>query len=153
MFVRSRPSRTRWAISPSWARSDTIGEDDEVDRQAVCGPRLRRAGDGHQRSSSSNDTRGPLLDVTAEDVEHQVDHVSARTRTGGDRAREFGIDWDISYVVAAEAGRGDPPPDALNPDRRLMSWAIDRAHWLAGWYVALSGRRRLRSTSPRGSNA
>src|SRR5918996_1917150 len=50
-----------------------IGHDNEVDRQAVRGPRLRRAGDGHQRSSSSNHTRGPLLDVAAEHVEHQVD--------------------------------------------------------------------------------
>lgn len=37
MFVRSRPSRTRWAISISWARSDTT----------VGGPYLGRAGDGH----------------------------------------------------------------------------------------------------------
>ena len=31
-----------------------IGYDDEVDSQAVSGSRLRRAGDGHQRSSGSN---------------------------------------------------------------------------------------------------
>ena len=31
-----------------------IGYDDEVDRQAVSGSRLRRTGDGHQRSSGSN---------------------------------------------------------------------------------------------------
>src|SRR5438034_10316441 len=51
----------------------TIGLDDEINRQAVRGPRLRRPGDGHQRSSSSNHTRGPLLDVAAEDVENQID--------------------------------------------------------------------------------
>jgi Aminoglycoside adenylyltransferase, C-terminal domain len=65
----------------------------------------------------------------------------ALERAREETAREFGIEWDISYVAAAEARRGDPPPDALDPDRRLTSWAIDRAHWLAGWYVALSGRR------------
>ena len=40
MFVRSRPSRTRWTIS---LRLGTIGLDNEVDRQAVGGPRLGRA--------------------------------------------------------------------------------------------------------------
>src|SRR6516162_280546 len=51
----------------------TIGHDDEVDRQAVHGPRLGRTGDGHQRSSGPDQTCGPLLDVAADDVEHQVD--------------------------------------------------------------------------------
>ena len=50
-----------------------IGYDDEVDSQAVSGPRLRRAGDGHQRSSGANQARGPLRDVTAEDIENQID--------------------------------------------------------------------------------
>src|SRR5919198_6732817 len=51
----------------------TIGQDNEVDRQAVGGPRLGRAGDGHQCSSGSNHACGPLLDVPTDDVEHQVD--------------------------------------------------------------------------------
>src|ERR1700746_2280965 len=51
----------------------TIGLDNEVDRQAVRGPRLGRADNGHQCSSGSNQTRGPLLDVSADDVEYQVD--------------------------------------------------------------------------------
>src|SRR5216684_6149035 len=51
----------------------TIGRDNEVDRQAAGGPRLGRADDGHQRSPGPNQTRGPLLDVAADDVEHQVD--------------------------------------------------------------------------------
>src|SRR6516225_1701288 len=50
----------------------TIGQDNEVDRQAVRGPRLGRAGDGHQCSSGSNHACGPLLDVPTDDVEHQV---------------------------------------------------------------------------------
>jgi Domain of unknown function (DUF4111) len=55
-------------------------------------------------------------------------------------AREHGIDWDIWYVLAADAGGSEPPPHALDPGRRHTSWAIDRAHWLAGRYVNLSGR-------------
>src|SRR5215510_2168844 len=50
-----------------------IGYDDEIDSQAVRGPRLGRAGDGHQRSSGSNQACGPLRDVAAEDIENQID--------------------------------------------------------------------------------
>src|SRR5438132_6277890 len=51
----------------------TIGLDNEVDRKAINGPRLRRADDGHQRSSGSNQARGPLPNVAADDIEHQID--------------------------------------------------------------------------------
>src|SRR6266496_4801503 len=51
----------------------TIGLDDEVDRQAVRGPRLGRPDDGNQCSSDSNQACGPLLDVAADDIEHQID--------------------------------------------------------------------------------
>ena len=50
-----------------------IGYDDEVDSQAARGPRLGRAGDGHQRSSGANHARRPLRDVAAEDIENQID--------------------------------------------------------------------------------
>src|SRR6516225_2168206 len=49
-----------------------IGYDDEVDTQAASGPRLGRAGDGHQRSSGANHARRPLRDVAAEDIENQI---------------------------------------------------------------------------------
>src|SRR5262245_43286213 len=51
----------------------TIGLDDEVDRQAVGGPRFGRPDDGHQRSSRPNQARGPLPDVAADEIEHQID--------------------------------------------------------------------------------
>jgi Domain of unknown function (DUF4111) len=57
-----------------------------------------------------------------------------------DIAREHGIDWDIWYILASDAGRSEPPPHALDPPRRHTSWAIDRGHWHAGRYVELSGR-------------
>src|SRR5262249_24087626 len=50
-----------------------IGYDDEVNSQTASGPRLGRAGDGHQRSSGANHTRRPLRDVAAEDIENQID--------------------------------------------------------------------------------
>src|SRR5256714_6305445 len=51
----------------------TIGLDNEVDRKAINGPRLRRPDDGHQRSSGSNQARGPLPNVAADHIEHQID--------------------------------------------------------------------------------
>src|SRR5690349_6692602 len=51
----------------------TMGLDDEVDCQAVGGPRLGRPYDRHQGSSGPDQACGPLLDVSADDVEHQVD--------------------------------------------------------------------------------
>src|SRR5258708_40177645 len=50
-----------------------IGYDDEVDSHAARGPRLGRAGDGHQRSSDANHARRPLRDIAAEDIENQID--------------------------------------------------------------------------------
>src|SRR6266480_4077762 len=50
-----------------------IGYDDEVDSQAARGPRLGRAGDGHQRSSGANQARRPLPDIAADDIENQID--------------------------------------------------------------------------------
>src|SRR4051795_6785487 len=51
----------------------TIGFDNEVDRQAVRGPRLGRSDDRHQCPSGSDQPCGPLLDVTADDIEYQID--------------------------------------------------------------------------------
>src|SRR6184192_3560 len=50
-----------------------IGYDDEVNSRAARGPRLGRAGDGHQRSSGANHGRRPLRDVATEDIENQID--------------------------------------------------------------------------------
>src|SRR5215472_17219143 len=43
-----------------------IGLDNEVDRQAVAGPRLGRPDYGHQCSPGSNQARGPIRDVAAD---------------------------------------------------------------------------------------
>src|SRR6185437_9165196 len=69
--IRTQPSVTH---SPDdFAQLGAIGYDDEVDRQAVNGSRLRRPGDGYQRSSSSNQACGPLPDLAAEHIENQID--------------------------------------------------------------------------------
>src|SRR6185369_1122520 len=51
----------------------TIGLDDEVEHQAAGGPRLGWPDNRHQCSSGSNQACGPLTDVAADDVEHQID--------------------------------------------------------------------------------
>src|SRR6185437_10267327 len=50
-----------------------IGLDDEVDRQTVGWPRRGRPHGGHQCSSGSNQARGPLPDIAADEIEHQID--------------------------------------------------------------------------------
>ena len=54
-------------------QSGAIGFDDEVNRPTASGPRFRRAGDGHQRSSGANHACRLLHNVTAEDIENQID--------------------------------------------------------------------------------
>ena len=51
----------------------TIGLDNEVDRQALGGPRRGRPNNGHQCSSGSNQACGPFPDITTDDIEHQID--------------------------------------------------------------------------------
>jgi hypothetical protein len=53
-------------------------------------------------------------------------------------AAEAGLEWDIWYVTEADARLATPPRHAFR-DRFSESWAIDRAHWLAGRYVLLHG--------------
>ena len=55
-------------------------------------------------------------------------------------AHEHGVEWDIWYVLADDARRPDAPRHAYREGRRDTAWAINRAHWLAGRYVHLSGR-------------
>ena len=69
--VRPQPSVTH--PLDDLTQLGTIGLDNEVDRQAVGGPRLGRPDDGHQHSSGSNQACGPLLDVAADDIENQMD--------------------------------------------------------------------------------
>src|SRR4051812_25620065 len=68
--VRSQPAV---AHSPNdLAQLRPIRLHDEVDRQAVGGPYLGRANDGDQGSPGSNQGRGALADVAADEIEHQI---------------------------------------------------------------------------------
>ena len=54
-------------------------------------------------------------------------------------AADHQVEWDAWYVLAHEARSADPPPHAWVDGRRDTSWAINRAHWIAGRFVALHG--------------
>ena len=54
-------------------------------------------------------------------------------------ARDHGVEWDAWYVLADAAAGADPPRHAWRQERRDTSWAINRAHWLAGRYASFHG--------------
>ncbi len=54
-------------------------------------------------------------------------------------ARVHDFEWDAWYVLADDARHPDPPAHAWREGSRDTSWAIHRAHWLAGRYVHLHG--------------
>lgn len=55
-------------------------------------------------------------------------------------ARDLGTDLDVGYVLTRDAARRALPDDALRAGRRYETWALHRAHWLAGRYVLLHGK-------------
>ncbi len=55
--------------------------------------------------------------------------------------REYGIEFDAMYLLADEVSHGKLPSGAFRRSRRETAWAVYRAHWLAGQYVYLHGRR------------
>jgi hypothetical protein len=63
-------------------------------------------------------------------------------------AAEMGVEWDAWYILEEDARRPESPRHAYLPDRRDTSWAINRAHWLAGRYVQLYGPGPAEIVSP-----
>lgn len=72
--------------------------------------------------------RRPVDASTAQEVEDAQAAVAA----------DSGTDLDAWYVLEADARRPDLARHAWG-DRLNETWAIDRAHWLAGRYVLLAG--------------
>jgi hypothetical protein len=54
-------------------------------------------------------------------------------------AADTGVEWDNWYVPEADERRADPPRHAYRPDRRDTTWAVTRAHFLAGRYALIHG--------------
>jgi hypothetical protein len=74
-------------------------------------------------------------------VSRQPDAANAQTIEDAQDAiaRAQGVEWDAWYVRADDARSEDPPRHAWREGRRDTSWAINRAHWLAGRFVSLHG--------------
>ncbi len=68
-------------------------------------------------------------DVTARAIQEAQDVIATR----------HDVEWDASYVLADAARSADPPPHAWREGSRDTSWAVNRAHWLAGRYAKLHG--------------
>jgi hypothetical protein len=56
-------------------------------------------------------------------------------------ATELAVTFDVLHLLATEIGKGDLPTRAFWADHRVNDWPVCRAHWLAGQYVHLDGRR------------
>jgi hypothetical protein len=54
-------------------------------------------------------------------------------------ATQHGVEWDTWVVLADDARGSEPPRHAWRERSRDTTWAIHRAHWLAGRYVNLHG--------------
>jgi len=52
---------------------------------------------------------------------------------------DVGLEWDNWYITADDVRQSRPPAHAFRDDRIDQSWAIQRAHWLAGRYWSLHG--------------
>lgn len=52
---------------------------------------------------------------------------------------DLAVEWDTWYVTADDAKGPIPPEHAFRDDRIDQSWAVQRAHWLAGRYWSLHG--------------
>jgi hypothetical protein len=56
-------------------------------------------------------------------------------------ASQWGVAFDATYLLAGEMGADTPPPQAFDRAHRVHSWPVFRAHWLAGQFSPLHGRR------------
>ncbi|HTW09834.1 MAG TPA: aminoglycoside adenylyltransferase domain-containing protein [Acidimicrobiales bacterium] len=56
-------------------------------------------------------------------------------------AEAHGVIFDVNFLLVDDMGRGEPPAEAFDAQRRVTSWPVHRAHWLAGQYVPINGLR------------
>ena len=54
-------------------------------------------------------------------------------------AGDMDVEWDVWYVLEADARPSEAPHHAFHPERRDTTWAVNRAHWIAGRYALLHG--------------
>ncbi len=74
--VEARPADGRaidFVVETDLAQLGAIGLHHKIDRPAVGWPRLDRPDDRHQGSAGADQARGPLADIAADEIEHQID--------------------------------------------------------------------------------
>jgi hypothetical protein len=74
-------------------------------------------------------------------LSHQLEEATTRAIEDAHEAiaSDHGVEWDAWCVLDDAARSADPPRHAWREGRRDTSWALHRAHWLAGRYVNLHG--------------
>jgi len=70
--------------------------------------------------------RRPLAAPTAQRIERAIHGIG-------------GVEFDVWFIGLDDAQRNEEPPHAFKEGRRDTSWAIHRAHWLAGRVVTIHG--------------
>ena len=144
MFVRSRPSRTRWTILLSWARSDST-------TKSTAKPLAGRASVGPAMVTSVPPARirrcGPLPDVAAEDIENQIDwadvfqgvvlevdellraEVEHRLTVGGASGADdvgAGLTCELGYHRTDYAGRAVREDALPRPETAVLEQSLPR---------------------------
>jgi Domain of unknown function (DUF4111) len=88
-----------------------------------------------------------LTNVTPEERDPGIWHSDSQSRPARLVAaqhaveEEHGRSIDADYLLVEEMGGHDRPSAAFFAARRHNRWPVVRAHWLAGQYVHLHGRR------------
>src|SRR5260370_830089 len=109
-FADVCPQPTIPAPRDALTQLGAIGYADEVDSQAARGPRLGRAGDGHQRSSGANQARRPLRDVAADDIENQIDFADVFQRVVIEVDELLCAEVESRLTPGTARGADDVPP-------------------------------------------
>jgi hypothetical protein len=77
-------------------------------------------------------------EATARRIEDAVDAI----------ASDADAKFDIWFITLEDARRPEHPPHAFREGRRDTSWAIHRAHWLAGRFVGIHGLQPSEVVTP-----
>src|SRR6476661_120806 len=87
-----------------FAQLSAVGFDDEVDRPSVGARLFDRSDDGHQNPARPNQARGPLADVAADQVEHEIDFADVFQRLVVEVDELVRAEVERRLAIAAAAG-------------------------------------------------
>jgi hypothetical protein len=98
-----------------------IALDNKVDRETLVRPRLGRPDDGHQCSSGSNQACGLLLDVAADDIEHEIDAAGVFQRVVVEVDELLRPEVDRFLTVGRASGANDVAAGRNSPLAKTLS--------------------------------